>query len=110
MMNKEAHKMMREMARKASYVGAGMGLVLFAVFGLMPGSIAGGAMGLNIVGAIFGLPVSSGILQRLIVGASMLMGITVSGIIFVTSFTLAGWLLGAPVGVLWAHRKTEKIA
>jgi hypothetical protein len=37
-------------ARKTAYIGAGAGLVLFALFGLMPGSLLGGAMGLNIAG------------------------------------------------------------
>ena len=32
-------------ARKTAYLGAGAGLVLFALFGLLPGSLLGGAMG-----------------------------------------------------------------
>jgi hypothetical protein len=88
------------MAKKASYLGAGMGLVLFAIFGLLPGSIVGGAMGLGIVGAIFGTPVTSSILPRLIVGTAMLAGVTASGILFVIGCSLAAWLAGAPVDML----------
>jgi len=34
----------KEMARKMAYIGAGAGLVLFAVMGLLPGSLLGGAL------------------------------------------------------------------
>lgn len=109
-MKRKEEKKMKGLARKASYMGAGIGIVLFAIFGLMPGSLVGGAMGLNLAGAIFGTPVGSALLPRLIVGASMLLGVTVSGIIFVSGCTLAGWLLGAPIEMVGAHRKAEKIA
>ncbi len=84
----------REMARRMAYIGAGAGLVLFAVLGLLPGSFIGGVIGLNIAGSLFGMPVSSALLPRLIVGISMLLGVLVSGIIFVAGSTVAGWLIG----------------
>lgn len=83
-----------EMARKMAYIGAGAGLVLFAVVGLLPGSFLGGVIGLNIAGSLFGLPVSSALIPRLIVGMSMLMGILVSGIIFIAGSSVIGWLIG----------------
>ncbi len=83
-----------EMAKKMSYIGAGAGLVLFAIVGLLPGSFLGGVIGLNIAGSLFGLPVSSALLPRLIVGLSMLMGVLVSAIIFISGATVAGWLIG----------------
>ena len=43
-------------SRKTAYIGAGAGLVLFALFGLMPGSLIGGAAGIGIAGWLFGLP------------------------------------------------------
>ena len=57
---KEGTIMKTTIARKTAYVGAGAGLVLFALFGLLPGSILGGAMGLNIAGWLFGLPLEPG--------------------------------------------------
>ncbi|HYA32180.1 MAG TPA: hypothetical protein VED67_05410 [Thermodesulfovibrionales bacterium] len=84
----------KEMAKKMAYIGAGAGLVLFAVIGLLPGSFIGGVIGLNIAGSLFGMPVSSALLPRLIVGLSMLLGVLVSGIIFVAGSTVAGWLIG----------------
>ena len=52
--------------KSLTYVGAGAGVVLFAIFGLLPGSFLGGVMGLNLAGSLLGTPVVSGILARLI--------------------------------------------
>jgi len=81
-------------ARKMAYLGAGAGLVLFALFGLMPGSLIGGAMGLNVAGWLFGLPLEPGLISRAIVLASMLVGVLVAGIVIVTAFSTMGWLAG----------------
>jgi len=81
-------------ARKTAYIGAGAGLVLFALFGLLPGSLLGGAMGINVAGWLFGLPLQPGLLSRLIVLASMLIGVLVSGIVIVTASSTVGWLVG----------------
>jgi len=86
--------MKNTIARKTAYIGAGAGLVLFALFGLLPGSLLGGAMGINIAGWIFGLPLDPGLLSRIIVLASMLVGVLVAGIVIVTASTTVGWLMG----------------
>jgi hypothetical protein len=92
-------------AKRLTYIGAGCGIVLFAVFGLLPGTFLGGIMGLNIAGALFGMPVSSGVLSRLIVAASMVVGVMVAGIIFITASSLAGWLLGTVVDAVRSEKK-----
>ena len=89
-----------EIAKKGLYAGAGAGLVLFAILGLLPGSFIGGTIGLNIAGSIFGTPVGSALLPRLIVGVSMLLGIFVSGVIFVVGSSLLGWVTGYAVGTV----------
>jgi hypothetical protein len=81
-------------ARKTAYLGAGAGLVLFALFGLMPGSLLGGAMGINIAGWFFGLPLQPGLLSRMIILASMLLGVLVAGIAIVTASASIGWVAG----------------
>jgi hypothetical protein len=83
------------LAKKSAYLGAGAGLVLFAVFGLLPGSLLGGAAGIKVAGMLFGLPLEPGILSRAIVLISMLAGVLVSGIAITTAATTAGWLLGS---------------
>ncbi len=86
--------MKNTIARKTTYIGAGAGLVLFALFGLMPGSLLGGAMGINIAGWLFGLPLQPGLLARIIVLLSMLIGVLVAGIVIVTATSTVGWLVG----------------
>jgi hypothetical protein len=91
---KEDMTMKTTIARKTAYIGAGAGLVLFAIFGLMPGSLLGGAMGMNIAGWLFGLPLQPGLVARVIVLAFMLIGVLVAGIVMVTATSTIGWLVG----------------
>ena len=86
--------MKNTMAKKGAYIGAGAGLVLFAIFGLLPGSLLGGAAGINLAGWIFGLPLEPGIVSRAIVLVSMLVGVLVAGIVIVTATSTVGWLVG----------------
>ncbi len=86
--------------RKLAYIGAGCGIVLFAVFGLLPGSFLGGVMGLNVAGTLLGTPVASGVASRLIIAVSMMAGVMVSGIMFITASSLAGWLIGTVLDAL----------
>ncbi|UCG78959.1 MAG: hypothetical protein JSV21_03775 [Nitrospirota bacterium] len=83
------------MKSKVMYVGAGAGLVAFAIYGLLPGSFLGGIMGLNIAGFFFGQPVESEILPRLIVAVSMMAGVMVAGLMFLAGGLTAGWLIGS---------------
>jgi small-conductance mechanosensitive channel len=91
---KEEAKMKTTLSRKAAYIGAGAGLVLFAIFGLLPGSLLGGAAGIKLAGMLFGLPLEPGVVSRSIVLLSMLVGVMVSGIVIVTATSTAGWLVG----------------
>lgn len=86
------------MSKQGAYTGAGAGLVLFGIFGLLPGSLIGGAIGLNIAGMFFGLPLESGLVSRLIVLACMLAGVLVSGIMIVSTTTTLGWVVGSMLG------------
>jgi len=95
---KEKSTMRKSMGNKAAYLGAGAGIILFAIYGLLPGSFLGGTAGLGIAGSIFGTPVDPGIISRIIVTVFMLLGIMVSGLVFVTASSIAGWLLGSIVG------------
>ena len=86
--------MKNTLSRKAAYIGAGAGLVIFAIFGLLPGSLLGGAAGIKLAGLLFTLPLEPGIVSRMIVLASMLVGVVVSGITIVTATSTTGWLMG----------------
>jgi hypothetical protein len=82
------------MAKKGLYIGAGAGLMLFAVIGLLPGSVIGGMIGINIAGSFFGLPLEATVISRLIVAASMILGVCMSGVVFVVGASSLGWLMG----------------
>jgi hypothetical protein len=81
-------------AKQGAYAGAGAGVVLFGLYGLLPGSLIGGAMGIHAAGALFGLPLEPGLLSRMIVLGSMLVGIVTAGLTIVTATTSIGWLIG----------------
>ena len=103
-MKEEKTMKTRETAKQVAYIGAGAGLVAFAVVGLLPGSFLGGVIGLNIAGALFGLPLTSALVPRLIVGLSMLLGVFVSALMFVSASSIAGWLIGLAIDSLKVGR------
>ena len=98
------------LSRKTAYIGAGAGIVLFAIFGLLPGSLLGGAMGINVAGWFFGLPLDPGIISRAIVLISMLVGVLVAGIVIVTATTTVGWLAGRVLEGSAAHEEQKEAA
>ncbi len=69
-------------------------MVLFAFFGLLPGSLLGGAAGIKFAGMLMGLPLEPGVISRSLVLVSMLVGVLVSGIAIITAASTTGWLLG----------------
>lgn len=87
-----------EIAKKAALVGAGIGLAMFALFGLLEGSVIGGAIGLDIVNSLYDPSVSPTLLARAIIAGSMLAGVVVSGTVFVVGCAsiagAAGYLAG----------------
>jgi hypothetical protein len=97
-------------AKKGAYIGAGAGLVLFAIFGLLPGSLIGGAMGINLAGMFFGLPLEPGLISRAIVLVSMLVGVLVAGIVIVTASTTVGWLAGRLLEGPAAQEERKEVA
>jgi len=54
---------------------------------------------------MFGTPVGAGLLPRLIVAASMVVGVMVSGTMFIMASTTLGWLTGTVVDALKAENK-----
>jgi hypothetical protein len=92
-------------SKKLAYIGTGCGIILFAVFGLLPGFYIGGVMGISLAGNILGHPVASAILPRIIVSLSIGIGVMVAGIMFITVSATAGWLIGAVIDTLRAEEK-----
>ncbi len=97
------------MANRFSYVGAGIGLALFAITGLLPGSFIGGVVGLNLSAWLFGMPVEPTVLARLLIGIFMLLGVLVTGVAFVVAGAVAGFLVGLVIEALVpVARKRQK--
>lgn len=93
-------------ANRLSYLGAGVGLTLFAIFGLLYGSFLGGVIGLNIVNAVSGAPLSSSIIARVIVALGMITGILMACAIFVVGCGALGWLIGFIIDpATWSRKK-----
>lgn len=102
--------MKNSISRKTAYIGAGSGLVLFAIFGLLPGSLIGGAAGIKFAGMFFGLPLEPGIVSRAIVLTSMIAGVLVAGIAIVTAAAAVGWLLGRIIEVAASEKAAPAVA
>jgi hypothetical protein len=88
-------------AKQSGLVGAGIGLAVFALFGLLQGSMIGGAVGLDIINNVLHEQAGVSMLSRVILGASMLAGVLVAGAILVLAFSAAGYALGFAVGWLF---------
>lgn len=75
-------------------MGAGVGIALFAVFGLQPGAFIGGLLGLNLANAVEGVEVTPSILARGTVSLGMLLGALGTGLIFTVANAALGWAAG----------------
>lgn len=89
-----------DLSKKGLYAGAIIGIILFAVIGLLPSSFIGGVLGLKIASHIFGIPLGMAIMPRVIVGITMVLGVLVTGTIFVVGLSFIGWLGGYVVEVV----------
>jgi hypothetical protein len=96
-----------EIARKGLYVGTGAGIVLFALAGLLPGSLIGGVIGLQVSESIFGGPMGSALMPRMILAVSMIMGVVASALVCILGTGMLGWSLGFVVDALKRHEETE---
>lgn len=97
-----------ELSKKFTYVGAGIGLVLFALFGLLPGSFIGGVLGLNIAGKIFGIPITPTVPTKIIIALMMILGVIVSAVLFITSTAILGWLIGYIIGAVFERKSVAE--
>lgn len=102
--------MKKNMTRIGAYTGTAAGLMLYAVFGLLPGLFLGGVMGMNLATALLGTPVFTSYLARLIVGGSMVAGIMITCVIYVVGMTSLGWLIGRSADALAERGKRRELA
>ena len=76
-------------------IGAGIGFIAFLVFGAIPGLFYGGAMGLVMNAALFGVPVEPVVLTRVITGGGMVLGLGAA----LSLFLVVGAVVGTATGL-----------
>jgi hypothetical protein len=104
-----AMKSKAEMTKRAVYLGAAAGLFVFALAGLLPSSFIGGVLGLQVAQHLMGSAGVLSIVPRAVVGFSMLLGVTVTGVVFVGSASVLGWLCGQ-IGFVAKSRLSHRLA
>jgi hypothetical protein len=109
MKNTESNKL-DNLPLKLAYIGGGVGVGFFAVFGLLNASFIGGVLGINIVGTLFGYPIPGTLVARMIIVFAMLTGVMVTGLVFILSGVMAGWLLGILIALAVHPHKAVKEA
>ena len=93
--------MQTKWVQATTYIGAGVGIVVFVLFGLLPGSFLGGAIGLSLSGKIFGTPLASQLFSKIIVAASMAFGAFFSAVAIVFICAALGRCAGSSLGLLF---------
>ncbi len=89
-----------------TYAGSAAGLMLWAIFGALPGLLYGGYMGLAMGQAILGHNEAPSLMLRLVTGGGMVLGGLASLFLFLVFGALCGTLLGMAFGGM-AQRATE---
>jgi len=97
-MKAEQHKL-----RWAAYWGAAAGLIVFTLVGLLPSSFIGGILGLKAAGLLFGMETGATFVSRIFVGISMIVGVAVTGFIFVVSSASFAWAAAQIAELLRRH-------
>ena len=87
--------MKRNTSKTFAYIGAGIGLTIFALFGLMYGSFIGGIIGLQINGQIFGAAAEFGILPRIVVSLGVMFGVLLAAVACVVGSSIVCYVIGA---------------
>ncbi len=93
--------MKRTMAKKIAYLGAGAGLALFTLFGLLYGPLLAGVMGLQLTGMAFG-PAEFGVVARVIVALGVMFGVLLTALVCVAGSATMGYLIGLVIDVIKA--------
>ena len=98
--------MERKKSKTFAYVGAGIGLTLFALFGLMYGSFFGGIIGLQISGQLFESATEFGMLQKIVVLLGVLFGVLLAAIACVAGSSLICYFIGSVADIFQVETKS----
>jgi hypothetical protein len=84
-------------AKKGTFIGTGIGIVLFVLVGILGGSLVGGAIGLKVANLVTGGPLQAGMVSSVFLAVSMLVGMFGSALMFTIGPATAGWAIGSVV-------------
>ncbi len=84
-------------ARRAIYIGTGVGLILFVLLGFFPSAMMGGFVGLKLAELVVG-PGSMGVVARVFTAVCMIGAVIVTAVAFVLGGALAGYAISQKVG------------
>ena len=110
----EVVSMVEKTEKRGMCAGIAVGVIFFVLFGMIPGSFIGGVAGLKLAGAVFGFPLGSWLLPRIIVLVGMVMGLLLSALVImflsVGIWKFIGAVLGRPSGQTVAGALSDKMA
>ena len=89
--------MKNNISRTGAYIGAGIGLTIFALAGLLYGSFLGGVVGLQLSGQLFGTGLEFGVLPRIILALGIMVGVLLAAVVCVAGSALIGYFMGLVV-------------
>jgi len=99
----------KNMMEAGTRIGAVAGIILFAVFGLVPGAYLGSYAALAVLAAVTGGPVEPSLVMRTLIVFGALFGVGVSAIIGIVGGALGGTVLGYIAEALFGGKKEEAI-
>ena len=99
--------MKKTASKTGAFVGAGIGLALFALFGLLYGTFIGGVVGLHLSGYLFGTSADFSILSRMVLAFGVMLGVFFAAIVCVTGSAIVGYVVGCTLDLV--HMETKSI-
>lgn len=95
--------------KKRTYplIGASFGIAAFLALGLLPSLVYGGYAGIILAGALFGTPVASTLVVRILAIAGMVLGAAGVGALFAVGGAAAGAAVEVLVGSGAKEQKPE---
>lgn len=100
----------KDIKKAGTKIGIVAGIVVFVLFGMVPGAYLGSYAALTILSATTGGPVDPTLIMRAMIVTGALLGVGLSAIVTIISCALAGTGLGYVADALFAHKKTHEHA
>jgi uncharacterized membrane protein YoaK (UPF0700 family) len=95
-------KARKEMVRTGTKIGAGLGAIVFLLFGLMPGFFFGSYGSLVILKHLTGGPVEPTVLVRMLIAVGIMLGIVCTASVSIVVGSIVGTVMGYATEALTA--------